>query len=393
MSNSVDTLSEATKKQKARENRQIITPYAFEVSPELLGTPLASPVRRACALLIDLGCIALLSDVSSVFLTALAATMFLIARHKLKKSQKSKPLRILFASLAGLMIVLFALSVFENKFENTSSNNTKISFDSDNAQNESVKIDTAEALGLTAKYAAKTFKTFEKIDSGECPDVNECWQTVADELAVDLAQRDISPRNARDLLEKLTDQAQQSLSEQELEKLYGASWQTFRATREAQNKPGVTSVPIVDDTMPQTEPNQLIDAGKQNKSASSYSLIELVKGIVNDLGLGFGWAAFYFTALTTWLGGQTPGKKLLGIRVIKLDGSRLSLWESFERYGGYGAGLATGLLGFLQIFWDANRQAIQDKISETLVIDTRKNKVLLKEEINGQTPKPSDSST
>ena len=40
----------------------------------------------------------------------------------------------------------------------------------------------------------------------------------------------------------------------------------------------------------------------------------------------------------------------------------------YGRYGGYGAGFATGLLGFAQIFWEPNRQAIQDKISETLVI-------------------------
>ena len=65
---------------------------------------------------------------------------------------------------------------------------------------------------------------------------------------------------------------------------------------------------------------------------------------------------------------------MLGIRVIKLDGSSLNLWESFGRYGGYGAGFATGLLGFLQIYWDPNRQAIQDKISETLVIDLRKHR-------------------
>ena len=36
------------------------------------------------------------------------------------------------------------------------------------------------------------------------------------------------------------------------------------------------------------------------------------------------------------------------------------------------AGLATGLLGFIQIYWDANRQAIHDKISATVVIDIRK---------------------
>ncbi|MCW8832829.1 MAG: RDD family protein, partial [Colwellia sp.] len=53
----------------------------------------------------------------------------------------------------------------------------------------------------------------------------------------------------------------------------------------------------------------------------------------------------------------------------------LSLWDSFGRYGGYGAGLATGLLGFIQIYWDPNRQAIHDKISATVVIDLRQSRL------------------
>jgi uncharacterized RDD family membrane protein YckC len=84
---------------------------------------------------------------------------------------------------------------------------------------------------------------------------------------------------------------------------------------------------------------------------------------------------FYFSIFTAWWKGQTPGKKLLGMKVIKLDNKPLNLWESFGRYGGYAAGLATGFTGFLQVFWDPNRQAIQDKISETLVINLRKPKV------------------
>ena len=80
----------------------------------------------------------------------------------------------------------------------------------------------------------------------------------------------------------------------------------------------------------------------------------------------------YFTVFTSKWNGKTPGKRLLGIRVLQLDGTGLSLWDSFGRYGGYGAGLATGLLGFLQIYWDPNRQAIQDKISATVVIDEKK---------------------
>tara|TARA_B110000208_G_scaffold191005_1_gene256445 strand:- start:2316 stop:2771 length:456 start_codon:yes stop_codon:yes gene_type:complete len=106
-----------------------------------------------------------------------------------------------------------------------------------------------------------------------------------------------------------------------------------------------------------------------------YSIMEWLKGIIEDLGLGFGWAAFYFTVFTAVWHGQTPGKKALGIRVFQLDGTPLSMWDSFGRYGGYGAGLATGLLGFIQVFWNANRQAIQDQISATVVIDDRKRKI------------------
>lgn len=107
-------------------------------------------------------------------------------------------------------------------------------------------------------------------------------------------------------------------------------------------------------------------------ATSTYSIIEWVKGFISDLGLGFGWAALYYSVFTAWFNGKTPGKRIINIRVLKLDGSGLSLWESFGRYGGYGAGLATGLLGFMQIYWDPNRQAIQDKISETLVISASK---------------------
>ncbi|WP_334018249.1 RDD family protein [Alteromonas sp. S015] len=113
------------------------------------------------------------------------------------------------------------------------------------------------------------------------------------------------------------------------------------------------------------------DEKKPVPSTGSYSIVAWIKGLITELGLGFGWAVLYYSVFTAWFNGKTPGKRLLNIQVLKLDGSGLSLWESFGRYGGYGAGLATGLLGFLQIYWDPNRQAIQDKISETLVISTR----------------------
>ncbi|MDO6447594.1 RDD family protein [Colwellia sp. 1_MG-2023] len=120
------------------------------------------------------------------------------------------------------------------------------------------------------------------------------------------------------------------------------------------------------------KPDSNTTIGPQDTQSFVYKGVEWGKGVINDLGLSFGWAVFYFTVLTALWNGQTPGKKLLKIRVIQLDGSPLSIWDSFGRYGGYGAGLATGLLGFLQIYWDPNRQAIHDKISATIVIDVKK---------------------
>ena len=89
------------------------------------------------------------------------------------------------------------------------------------------------------------------------------------------------------------------------------------------------------------------------------------------LGVGFGWAIAYFALVPTWLQGQTLGKKLLGLRIVELTGKPLTVRMCFSRYGGYVAGMATGGFGFAQIFWDDNRQAIQDKVAHTVVIDLR----------------------
>ncbi len=118
-----------------------------------------------------------------------------------------------------------------------------------------------------------------------------------------------------------------------------------------------------------TEKEQPTDSSAAKEAGADLPLIERLLEVFADLGSGFGWAALYFSAFTAWFGGQTVGKLLFRMRVVKIDGNMMSFWESLGRYGGYSAGLATGLLGFLQVIWDPNRQAIHDKISETVVID------------------------
>jgi len=109
------------------------------------------------------------------------------------------------------------------------------------------------------------------------------------------------------------------------------------------------------------------EAEAELEALESRGLLNILRSLLDELGFGFGWASLYFTVMLSWWKGQTIGKRLLGMRVLRLDGGQINWWIAFERVGGYAAGLATGFLGFLQVFWDANRQMIHDRIVGTVV--------------------------
>jgi len=83
---------------------------------------------------------------------------------------------------------------------------------------------------------------------------------------------------------------------------------------------------------------------------------------------------FYF-GLSTYLGnGKTPGKWLVGIRVVSLAHERMSLWHSFERSLGYGASALEFGFGFIQYFIHPNRRTVHDRIAETIVVREEKSR-------------------
>jgi len=103
-------------------------------------------------------------------------------------------------------------------------------------------------------------------------------------------------------------------------------------------------------------------------------IIDLIEQLAEQLGYGFGWAAIYFTLCMYLTNGQTMGKWICKIRVVQLDGKKIGVWAALGRYGGYAASFVTGLSGFFQIYWDANRQGLHDKVSSTVVICLRRDR-------------------
>lgn len=84
----------------------------------------------------------------------------------------------------------------------------------------------------------------------------------------------------------------------------------------------------------------------------------------------YGIGAVYFTLLTRR--GATLGKKLLGLRVARLDGSRLSLFDSLERAAAYIEIPATLGFALLALWREPNRRMPHDRVAETVVLRVAK---------------------
>jgi len=107
------------------------------------------------------------------------------------------------------------------------------------------------------------------------------------------------------------------------------------------------------------------------EEAQPRSVRDLLMAQLDDLGVGFGWGLVYFSLLPAWWQGQTVGKRVLKLRVVELTGEPMTVLRGLRRYGGYAASMATGGIGFLQVLWDPNRQALQDRAAHTVVLDER----------------------
>lgn len=127
--------------------------------------------------------------------------------------------------------------------------------------------------------------------------------------------------------------------------------------------------------LPDAERIKLLEAAlvslAKNQKPQAGSVRDEVERLVDAVGASFGWGVVYFSLLPAFWPGQTIGKKLFKLQVAELTGKPMTVMRCLKRYGGYAAGMATGGLGFTQLLWDPNRQAIQDRAAHTVVVDLR----------------------
>jgi uncharacterized RDD family membrane protein YckC len=353
----------------AIDPKSLVTPYAFKIAPNVLYKPLASPLKRVLAIIVDgLLVAALAENAGWVFVLMVAITVVVQKRSRTMG-------RAVKWALYALMLVgmIFALVNYQEESRDSIQQSGQVQ--TINPQGGS-GAETLQTLTELSNYLP------EIIFASQCQDY-ECAQQRLVSVKDALSHSNLSAIEQARILQELIDDL--ALSKPEIDKLKAElSNLTTKALpvelpKESSDESTAAKTPIdpsVKDGSTEIDNIDWDDVGSDSAATDAddtkSSPLAWLIGFLNDMGLGFGWAAFYFTVFTAWFDGQTLGKKLLGISVIQLDGSKITLWAAFGRYGGYAAGFTTGLLGFFQIFWDANRQAIQDKISATVVIDLRK---------------------
>jgi len=85
--------------------------------------------------------------------------------------------------------------------------------------------------------------------------------------------------------------------------------------------------------------------------------------------LGIIYFTYFWSASSPWPG-QTVGDKLLNLRVIRTDGSDLTIVQAFIRYVGLFISFIVIFIGVIWVAFDPNKQGWHDKIAGTYVVKT-----------------------
>ncbi|PAP77609.1 RDD family protein [Rubrivirga marina] len=326
--------------------RDRVTPTAFRIAPDLLGVRLATPARRAAALGIDLLLAGLVTALGGPGAAALAAAIlfFLVAMRRGSRHPFRRAVR-------GALVGVGALILFGIAYGLIDSGGDSLETYGGPGSDESYAYGPQDLDDVPGMAGLDRGLTEAGIDV-ELSDAlgNAASDTLSAEERT-AAERDL--RALADALAAGDTLAVDSLRETVTPVVAGAEVARLHARNAALDDRADDLDDEVDDL---------------REAIESPSFMRSVRAFGADFGLSLGWIGVYFTLTLAWWGGYTPGKRLLGIRVVRLDGRPLSLWNAFERFGGYAAAIVTGLVGFAQVLWDPNRQGVEDKIAGTVVI-------------------------
>ncbi len=362
--------------------RETITEESFAIAPELLGKPLARPRRRAGAMAIDLFLVFLLVQAGSLlFAVAAAWVFFRIAGRGTEGGLLRRSWRLTFRVLGALVLFIAVISAWRAWSDRGTPRDTVpgetppagvTGVEGFAAIGEVIALRRATTEAEAQQLANRLAERLHR-QGLEPPEIREVLVGVALEAERPWAAS-VAERAVQSLPADTTPQVAAELPPDSLALLYVAAVEAGDSARLAELRPQLGEA-LAGERIDRLErrTSRLESSNRELQAdlaaaRQERGIIRFLRQVADDLGLGFGWSGLYFTAFTALWRGQTPGKRLLRIQVLRLDGKPMGWWMSFERFGGYAAGFATGLLGFFQVLWDRNRQGIHDKIAETVVV-------------------------
>jgi uncharacterized RDD family membrane protein YckC len=83
---------------------------------------------------------------------------------------------------------------------------------------------------------------------------------------------------------------------------------------------------------------------------------------------GFLVGVIYNWYFLTQQNGQTPGKRWMGVRVVRKDGEPLDAATVIIRYVGYFINSVAFMIGWIWAAFDADKQGWHDKLAGTIVV-------------------------
>lgn len=402
---------------RSEDPRSIITPDAFHVEPSLLGAPLASPWRRLAAMLIDLVLLGFLVNAPGWLFALLTA--FVLFRATSRKSGAKGGAGRIFLRAGGALVAFVGVLSLVSAISGLFSRDDRPAAGPDRGRQVEAAVPSGpagdgagadESEGPDAAVPTPGRVLREMIALGRASSADEARPHAAATARFFAAQGDRldDAGELREALEDLADLPLLSMNDEVFDVVEeefrragvlpaadGTDGEARRAAvdallraRDAALAAGDTAaaeaagreagVLLAADSVGRLAErvgalrrdvaSQRERADEAERAAERTPVEVLMALLADEIGVSAGWAALYFTAMLALWRGRTPGKRALGVRVIRLDGKPLGWFASFERFGGYAAALATGTLGFVQILWDRNRQGVHDKISETVVI-------------------------